>query len=345
MTEITVEQQTERLWDYVKGFHAVYLIDTGVKLGLFRSLDAADGGLTPAALAESHGLHEPYVRVWCQTASAYHLLEPAADGAFALAPHFEQLLVQQRNPRFLGPYFQGCVDYLGADMSRYPEFFESGGTYTFQEHGLDFSATIAETTAGLQAVVAKHFLPSVPGVAEVLEGGGSVLDMGCGGGNLMLQIAKAFPACRCVGVDVDAHGITLASGNIAEAGLADRVTAEHTDGGEIAHENEFDVCTLFEVLHELPMAVRAQVMANAHRALKPGGTLFILDETYPSVPEDLRQPEYAFSVQTAYNELIWGNVVATKEEQEALLGEAGFTGLQRGEVGGLFTLLTATKPG
>ncbi len=345
MTEITVEQQTERLWDYVKGFHAVYLIDTGVKLGLFKSLDAAAGGLTPAALAESHGLHEPYVRVWCQTASAYHLLEPAAGGAFELAPHFEQLLVQRGNPRFLGPYFQGCVDYLGADMSRYPEFFENGATYTFQEHGLEFSATIAETTAGLQAVVAKYFLPSAPGVREVLEGGGSVLDMGCGGANLMLQIAKAFPACSCVGVDVDQHGITLASANIAEAGLTNRVSAEHIDGGEIRHENEFDVCTLFEVLHELPMAVRAQVMANAHRALKPGGTLFILDETYPSVPEDLRRPEYAFSVQTAYNELIWGNVVATKEEQEALLAEAGFTGLERGEVGGLFTLLTARKPG
>ncbi|MDP6708200.1 MAG: class I SAM-dependent methyltransferase [Alphaproteobacteria bacterium] len=345
MTEITVEQQTERLWDYVKGFHAVHLIDTGVKLGLFQSLDEAEAGLTPEALAEAHGLHAPYVRVWCQTACAYHLLDPAADGAFALAPHLEQLLVQMGNPRNLGAYFRGCVDFLGADMSRYPEFFKSGGTYTFQEHGLEFSQTIADTTAGLQAAVARHFLPSVPGVREVLEGGGAVLDMGCGGGNLMLQIAKAFAECRCVGVDVDAHGITLATGAIAEAGLADRVSAEHTDGGEIGHENEFDVCTLFEVLHELPMAVRAQVMANAHRALKPGGTLFILDETYPSVPEDLRRPEYAFSVQTAYNELIWGNVVPTKEDQESLLGEAGFTDLQRGEVGGLFTLLTAKKPG
>jgi SAM-dependent methyltransferase len=343
MTEITVEQQTSRAWEYIKGYHAVHLVSTGVKLGLFESLRAAADGLGPAELAAEHGLHPPYLEVWCRTACAYGILDATGEGAFKLAPFVDVLLAERGGPRFIAPYFTALTDHIGADMSRYPEFFASGGTYTFQEHGEAFSQHIAEITAGLQGVVARHVLPSLPGMKAKLEGGARLLDMGCGAGGLMIKIAKAFPACHCVGVDVDAHGVDLAQQAIAEAGLSDRVGAEYIDGGTIGREDEFDVVTLFEVLHELPTEVRAPVLANAHRALKPGGTLFILDETYPSTPDQLRDPAYGFSVQTAFNELIWGNVVPTKEDQEALLAEAGFTGLERGDLGGMFTILTATK--
>ncbi len=48
-------------------------------------------------------------------------------------------------------------------------------------------------------------------------------------------------------------------------------------------------------------------------------------------------------MQTAFNELVWGNVVPTREEQEALLGGAGFGEVQRTPLGGIFTVLTAEK--
>ena len=343
MSEITPERQTQRVWEYVKGFHAVHLVNVGIKLELFQKLNESEGGLTPAQLAGALSLHEPYVEVWCKTACAYEFLEATEDGRFGLAPHFDLLLVERGNPRFLAPYFTASIDFFGPDMERYPEFFRTGGTYTYQEHGEEFSKGIAEITAGLHSLVARRLLPSIPGLKERLEAGARILDMGCGAGGLLIRIAEAFPNSACVGVDVDAHGLAMAQERIAREGLSDRVTVEQTGGDSIGHQDAFDLVTLFEVLHELPSAVRPRVLANCHRALRRGGVLFVLDETYPSSLEDLRKPEYGFAVQTAFNELIWGNAVPTREEQEALLSQAGFGNVERMPLGDIFTVITAKK--
>lgn len=343
MAEITPDVQTARVWEYIKGFHAVHLVNVGLELGLFAKLNEAPDGLTPAQLARALELHEPYVAVWCKTAYAYEILEVTEDGTFRLAPYFDLLLVERGNPRYLAPYFGIAIAHYGPDMERYPEFFRTGATYSYQDHGEDFSRAVAELTDGFHTLVTRRLLPALPGLEDKLRAGASVLDMGCGAAGLLIKMAQAFPECTCVGVDVDAHGVAMAQENIARAGLGARIRAEHLDGDSIGHEDEFDLVTLVEVLHELPVAVRPGVLANCYKALKGGGLLFILDETYPSTLGDLRRPEYGFAVQTAFNELVWGNVVPTREEQEALLGGAGFGEVQRTPLGGIFTVLTAEK--
>ncbi len=342
MSEITAEQQVSRMWQHIKGFHVVHFVSIGEKLGFFAQLREAEEGLSAAQLAAAAGLHEPYVKVWCDTGIAYEILEPAG-GRYRLAPFLDVVLADPGGPRNLTPYFACTVDYLSHDLERYPEFFKSGETYTFQEHGDQFSRAIGDITTGLHIVVAKRLLPSIPGLKEVLEGGPHILDMGCGAGGLLVRLAKTYPGATCVGVDVDAPRAPAARANVAAAGLDDRIRIEHMTGETIAHQDEFDLVTLFEVIHEIPMPVRPQVIANCFQALKPGGALFILDETYPSQAADLAKPEYAFAVQTAFNELIWGNVVPTREEQESLLGEAGFVDLQRAQIGDIFTMITARK--
>ncbi|MCZ6511030.1 MAG: methyltransferase domain-containing protein [Alphaproteobacteria bacterium] len=343
MSEITPEQQLARMWEHIRGFHVVHHVSIGTKLALFDELKGAPGGLTAAQLAAVLDLHEPYIDNWCKTGYAYEILDAGAGGTYCLAPHMDQILASRGNPRYLAPYFMGATDHFGPDLDLYPEFFRTGQTYTFQEHGEAFSKAIADITSGLHVVVARHLLPAIPGLKDRLEAGVSVLDMGCGAGGLLIQIAQTYPKAACTGVDVDVHGISIARDNISHTGLEDRIAVEHLDGDAIAHENEFDVVILFEVLHEVPVSVRASILANCHRAMKNDGVLFILDETYPSTPEDLRNPEYAFAVQTGFNELIWGNVVPTREEQDTLLRDAGFAGVERSVIGDIFTMITARK--
>lgn len=341
--EVTPEEQTDLMWDYLKGYHAVHLIDIGVELGLFARI-ASEGPITAAALAAGLGLHPPYVEVWCRTAYAYRLLD--GDGApprFRLAPHFDTILVDRRHPRHLAPYVRGATTFYAADLARYPDFFKSGETFTFQAHGKDFSAGIAATTAGFHAVIARRMLPAIPGLKEKLGEGARVLDMGCGAAGLIMRIAEAHPTAHCLGVDVDAHGIEAARARIKESGLAARVAVELSDGGEIGHADEFDVVTMFEVLHEIPPPARPRVLASCRKALKPGAPLFILDETYPSDLAGLRQREHALAVQTAFNELIWGNVVPSADEQDRLLAEAGFARIDRQQIATYFTAITAWK--
>jgi 2-polyprenyl-3-methyl-5-hydroxy-6-metoxy-1,4-benzoquinol methylase len=260
-----------------------------VKLGLFKSLkDGGEDGVTPVDLASAHELHAPYVETWCKTACALELLDREDSARYRLAPFYESILASPGDPRYIGGMATLNVDFFHDDMSRYPEFFRTGSTNTFQEHGEELSACVMEVSGGLQTAVVHGLLPKLPEVGTKLKEGIRVLDMGCGGGGLMIRIAKANPNCSCVGVDVDYHGIELARTNIAKAGLEDRVSASLMDGGEIDFADEFELVTMFEVLHEIPLEVRPQVLANCYKALKPGGRLFILDETYPATVAESR---------------------------------------------------------
>jgi len=341
--EVTPQQQLDLIWDYIKGFHAVHLIAIGTELGLFEAINKATEGITAARLAHMLGLHAPYVEIWCKTGCAYSLIHIDEMGHLRLAPHMDQLLADKDSPRYIADYSLAATGFYTDDLRRYPEFFKSGEVFTFQQHGPEFSAQIGTMISGFHKLIAYKLLPSVDGVAETLAAGGNILDVGCGAGGLLIQVALANPTCRCVGIDVDRHGIEQAQANIVAAGLENRVSVVLADGSEVAYEDEFDAVTMCEVLHELPLEVRGEVLAGACKALKAEGVMLILDETYPSTSADLVAREYNLAIQTAFNELIWGNIVPTAEEQDELLRSAGFVRVERSQIATYLTALTAWK--
>ena len=106
----------------------------------------------------------------------------------------------------------------------------------------------------------------------------------------------------------------------------------------------FDVVLMVEVLHEISPEIRPAVVRGCADALRTGGWLVIVDETYPSTLAETRQPEFRFPLQTGLEELMWGNVIPTREEQERLLRAAGLSGrIERSLMGEGFTLLATQK--
>lgn len=67
-------------------------------------------------------------------------------------------------------------------------------------------------------------------VAAGLTRGGTVLDVGCGWGELVLRVAALAPLARAVGVDLDEVSIVEARRRAAERGLEERVTFLAADG-------------------------------------------------------------------------------------------------------------------
>jgi ubiquinone/menaquinone biosynthesis C-methylase UbiE len=179
---------------------------------------------------------------------------------------------------------------------------------------------------------------------ESLKTGIHVLDVGCGAGRLIFKLAESYPNCRFVGIDADANGINIARRESSRLGLRSRATFRHVRGEQVKFESEFDLALMFEVFHEIPVVDRPSVLAGCCRALRPGGKLFIVDETWPENTQQLRDPAFSMSILVQFSELIWGNVVATESEQTQLLTDAGFTDLKRGDIGGVFTTILATKP-
>jgi ubiquinone/menaquinone biosynthesis C-methylase UbiE len=340
--EITTKDQFEFVFNAFRGVQTIQVITLGLQLGMFTALDKVEGGLSDTELASQLNLNAHYIRIWCQTAYALHVLEMTPYNKYEIAPKLNTILLDPEHPRYLGGFASGFATYLADDFKRYPEAFTDGSVHPFWEHGEHFSEWVSGLTHPLQRLVVSKILPEM--FEEQLTTGIHVLDVGCGAGRLIFKLAESYPNCRFVGIDADANGINIARRESSRLGLSSRATFRHVRGEQVKFESEFDLALMFEVFHELPLTDRPGVLAGCFRALRPGGRLFIVDETWPENPEQLRDPAFSMSILIQFSELIWGNVVATESEQTQLLTNAGFTKLQRGDIGGTFTTILATKP-
>ena len=339
----TAEAQVARVFGWRRGFNAMHLIDLGVRLGLFKAI-AETPGAKPEEIAESLGLHAPYVGTWCTTAYSFGLLEAEEDRRFHLAPYIDQILAKPSHPRYLGGYVRLGTEFATEDHRYCLEAFRTGATVPFQGRSEAFADVVAESTAGLQVLSARKLLPELPGLKERLDSGGTILEVGCGTGRHLVQLSDAFPQARCVGVDIDPTGMKAARAAIDSAGVADRVDLVEGDIATAVAEGSADAVVMIEVLHEIAPQSRQDIVTACHRALAAEGWLLIVDETYPSTLAESRKAEFLFPVQTGFEELTWGNVVPTREEQDSLLRRAGFEGeIGRSIIGEGFTVLTAQK--
>ena len=341
---ITADAQVARIFEWRRGFNTIHLIDLGIKLGLFAAL-AERPGSTAESLAQSLSLHGPYVRTWLWTAHGLGIVDADGDERFRLAPYMDQILANATHPRYLGGYVQLGTEVAAEDFSRCIEAFRTGHVAPFQGRGERFARLIAESTWGLQVATAKKILPGLAGLKDRLEAGGTLLEVGCGTGNFLVQAAKSFPGARIVGVDIDADSLAVARRRIAEAGVEARVSVVEGDVGAAVPAGSADVAVMIEVLHEIGPSIRGQVVKSAAACLAPGGWMAIVDETYPSTLAESRLPDFRFPLQTGIEELTWGNVLPTRAEQESLLRDAGFEASpDRALIGEGFTVLTVRKP-
>jgi SAM-dependent methyltransferase len=339
----TADQQVAKVFAWRRGFNAMHLIDIGVQLGLFQAF-AEQPDSTGSAIAKALGLHAPYVETWCTTAYSFGLLEGGEDRRFRLAPHMDVILASPGHPRYLGGYVRLGTEFATEDHRYCLKAFKTGEPVPFQGRSDAFSAAVAEGTAGLQVLSSRKLLPELPGLKAKLDAGGTVLEVGCGEGRHLIQLAKAFPEARCVGVDIDPTGMKAARAAIKAAGLSDRIEVVAGQIGDAAADGTVDAVVMIEVLHEIAPGIRQTVIDDCARALAPGGWLLIVDETYPSTLAQSREPEFLFPVQTGFEELTWGNVLPTREEQETLFKNAGFKPeVGRAVIGEGFTVLSAQK--
>ena len=342
--EITADDQVARVFEWRRGFNAMHLIDLGVQLGLFKAF-AETPDATPGKVAETLGLHEPYVNTWCTTAYSFGLLDGDENRTFRLAPFFDQILANPGHPRYLGGFVRLGTEFATEDHRYCMEAFKTGGTVPFQGRSDVFAEVIAQSTAGLQVLSARKLLPELPGLQARLAAGGTIAEVGCGTGQHLIQLAKCFPEARLVGIDIDPTGIKVARSVVENAGLSDRISLIESGIESAVEEGSVDAIVMIEVLHEISPQLRQDVIQGCFRVLSPDGWLLIVDETYPATLSESREKEFLFPVQTGFEELTWGNVVPTQEEQETLLRNAGFSReIGRTIVGEGFTVLSVQKP-
>lgn len=186
--------------------------------------------------------------------------------------------------------------------------------------------------------------PKFEHLKQELEQGARFLDVGCGNGNLIIQLAQAFGNSTFVGVNPDVYGIESANTTISQLGLGNRVAVEHMGGETMSYSDEFDIASMVLTLHEIRPDVREEAVRKAYQALKKDGHLLVLDFPYPRKLEDFRNPAFTFGIGDQFFECFSGFYHLDNEKQEEVITNAGFRNIQRMPIGkGMFDFITAIK--
>ena len=151
---------------------------------------------------------------------------------------------------------------------------------------------------------------------------GRLLDLAGGPAAYAILMCQANPSLECVTVDLPAIAAE-AKGYVAKFGLADRIECRAGDYHSDEYESgAYDVVTIFGALHQESPRDIVGILKRAHRALRPGGRVIVLDMMTDSTHT---APKFSalFAVNMALTtENGW---VFADSELKGWMREAGFT--------------------
>lgn len=263
----------ERLLTALNAGGLTLMLSVGHRTGLLDAM-ATLPAATSAQIAEAAGLQERYVREWLGAMVTGHIVEyDPAGRTYVLPPEHAAMLTRGGSLGNFAATMQWMAVLGGVEDKVIEKFRHGGGVHYHEFHR--FHETMAEESA--QTVVAglrEHILPLVPGLVEKLEAGIRVLDVGCGSGRAMCELASMFPASRFHGVDLCEDAIASARAEAARRGLTN-VRFEIGDDSQLADRAVFDLVTGFDVVHD--QADPAGLLRAIRQVLKPGGTFLMQD--------------------------------------------------------------------
>jgi 2-polyprenyl-3-methyl-5-hydroxy-6-metoxy-1,4-benzoquinol methylase len=272
--------------DFGAALHASTVV-VGDKLGLYRAL--ADLGPTDAAsLAEAAGCDARLVREWldAQYVSGYCHHSPQT-GTYWLSPEQAAVLADPTSPAFLVGSMTLAAS-TAKDEDKIREAFTTGEGLGWHEHHHDlFHGTERMFRPGYVANLVSQWIPALDGVAEKLNAGGTVADLGCGHGASSILLAQAYPTSTITGFDYHRASIDIARKRAAEAGVADRVHFEVASAQDFPGTG-YDLVCIFDALHDMgdpPAAAR-----HIRDALAPDGTWLLVEPMAGDAVDDSVNP-------------------------------------------------------
>ena len=152
----------------------------------------------------------------------------------------------------------------------------------FDKHAADYDGGLGNPVKRLMgdsadqfiAVKARWLLRREP----ALKGGGlSLLDYGCGAGDLLRVLAGFGARAAFTGCDVSAGMLAEVEKRWPSSLGAPPRTAPQQGARTTFADGSFDIATVSAVLHHVAPAERAGVYAELGRLLKPGGRVYVFE--------------------------------------------------------------------
>lgn len=281
----TTEEMTERLIAHKTGELTSVMLHLGLRLGLLTAM-ARRGPVSARELAEARELHPRWVLEWLRQLTTAGLVEYIDEERFELPDALADLLIDADSTAYLGWVFQAPV--VGAGVDRLAESFRTGIGMTWDDHGDDGVHMIAVGTTAHHRLLASEVLPLMDGVVERLEAGARAIDVGCGAGVAVTELARAFPKSTFLGIDPSPTAVERASQLVKESGL-DNVEVRVAAAEDLDERGSFDLAMVLDCMHD--MTHPEQAARAIRRALADDGHWLVKDiRTGECLRDNLEHP-------------------------------------------------------
>jgi len=210
------------------------------------------------------------------------------------------------------------------DKKRYPAYYRRNFHWQtdgyFSEHSAEmYELGVELLFRGTADVMRRQIIPPI---TEHLRGRGDglrLLDVACGTGRTLHQIAQAHPGLRLYGVDLSPAYIREARKRLAEL---PEVSLAVENGEALPYADAtFDIVTSVYLFHELPRNARRNVVRELFRVVKPGGLVVIEDSAQLVESADLATALRSFPGE--FHEPFYNDYL--EDDLAALLAEVGFS--------------------
>ena len=334
--------------------------------GAFKAAWWAAAGMAARAIAKPSGARpegfaptaEPAPKGFVRRAWLEAFEKDARDVAMGLYPPMDDA------PAHPAAALRGAADFLadakqvearrrrgGATEARedappggvYPAYYrqnfhyQSGGWFT-RDSARRYEAQVEALFAGAAGAMRRRALSLLAAAWRGRDHRGvAILDLACGSGAFLNNLAAAFPRARLVGVDLSGPYLEEAR---RRSGLETLVQA-NAERLPFA-DASLDAVACVYLFHELPPKVRAAVVAEIARVLKPGGLMAFADSLQPvdeprmgrlleAFPAYFHEPYYATYAATDLPALFAAAGLSVRGQDTAFLTKAML--FEKGEIG------------
>lgn len=281
----------EKVLGMITGGSLAMMISIGHRTGLWDALASLPAS-TSQQVADVVKLQERYVREWLKAMAVARVLDYDAKAqTFKLPAEHAACLTRAATPGNLAATAQ-WISVLASVEDRVIDAFQNGGGVHYDSFHRFHEVMAAESAQTTVSALQEHILPLVPELRQQLQTGIKVLDVGCGSGWAVCDLAAAFPRSQFTGYDLCEDAIAAATARAKERDLRN-VTFEVHDVSDLGPADQFDFITAFDAIHD--QRDPAGVLKQIHKVLKPTGTFLMQDISASShVEQNMDHPMGAF---------------------------------------------------
>jgi 2-polyprenyl-3-methyl-5-hydroxy-6-metoxy-1,4-benzoquinol methylase len=251
------------------GMPTARTVMAGVRLGVFARL--ARGPATASALADELGLHPAGVRhLLAALAALGHVRKAGED--YSLSKRAAKW-VDPASDTYVGTFLENCFDFWEW-WGNLEDIVRTGKSYEIHERDPDDPHW--PTYIRGQYELARLNADDVAGKLHVPDGAKRLIDVAGAHGWYSATLCRRHPGLEATVFDLPASA-AVGRRIVAEVGMSDRV--RHVEGNALTDDlgGLYDAALCFNLVHHFDQETDVELLRRIRGALRPGGTLAVLD--------------------------------------------------------------------